>query len=540
MSTSTDLTVDKESTGDEFQEEKHTNRIESNGEPSLTGNSISEEDDEDDHHVQQFAGEEEIHDNELNHPLSRTASVIHKVQTGVSFFNDKIKSHRKSLALRFGVIYLVMSVLILGIFSIYWGSMIGRFDRIRNLRMLVVIDEEEMNGVPPIFGDQLRTILATGEAQYYGDWHIYNHTEFINEFGTERSVENEISRQIHHQNYWSSLYVKPQATYNFYQALINGDTTYNATNNSIISIYETGRDFLNMNSYVLPSIEGIEFAWLDLQSNVTLPLIQIIQSGSHANVFNNPSTLAVLGSSIGFGYFDQRVWTDPVIVAPSQVGLIYMIIMTFFQFNFFVDVHKDVLKIGIKRVHFMIYRIISSIVSFLIISLVYSLVSLAAQVDFTKSYGRGGFVVYWMISFLCMWAVGLANEIAGMLLIIYYPPVVGFWMLFWVIINISPTFTPLALSPKFYRYGYGLPIHNAYEATKVILFNTWRGQMGRNVGILIAWCAILTIAMPFVVKFFGKKMGEKAREAMQAQMKEMAAKQQQQEEIQFEKEKSEP
>ncbi|KAK6464656.1 hypothetical protein DFJ63DRAFT_311952 [Scheffersomyces coipomensis] len=497
--------------------------------------------DEDELHVREFNGQQDTaaEPETHNQSLSRTNSILQRVQTGYSFFNEKLQSQRKSVAVKIAIIYLVMSIGVLGIFSIYWGSMYGRFDRIKNLTMLVVIEDTEVNDIPPIFGQQMEAILATGEAKYFGDWHIYNTSTFTEKFGTERSVEAEIQRQIHHQNYWSSIYVKPNATYNFYQSLINGDTSYNATNNTIVSIYETGRDFINMNSWVLPSVEGIEFYWLDLQSNATLPLIDIIQAGEHANVFNNPSTLAVLGQSIGFGYFDQRPWTDPVLVAPSQVGLIYMIIVTFFQFNFFVDVHKEVAQAGLKKTHFMAYRILASIISFFVISLVYSLVTLAMQVDFTKAFGRAGFMVYWMVSFLTMWAVGTANEIAGMLLIIYYPPLLGFWMLFWVIINISPTFTPLALSPKFFRYGYALPIHNSYEATKVIFFDTWRGQLGRNIGILVIWGVVLTAILPFVVKFFGKKMGEKARAAAQEQMKLMAAKKAQEEEIQFEKNKTE-
>lgn len=121
-----------------------------------------------------------------------------------------------------------------------------------------------------------------------------------------------------------------------------------------------------------------------------------------------------------------------------------------------------------------------------------------------------------MVCFLTMWAVGMANEIAGLLLIVYYPPLIGFWMLFWVIINISATFSPMALTPEFYRYGYAMPLHNSFEITKVILFNTWKGELGRNFGILIAWVVILTACLPPTIIFFQKKMGQKAQAAAKA------------------------
>lgn len=83
----------------------------------------------------------------------------------------------------------------------------------------------------------------------------------------------------------------------------------------------------------------------------------------------------------------------------------------------------------------------------------FGLVTLAFQVDFAVTFGKSGFLVYWMVTFLTMWSVGLANELAAMLILTIYPPMVGFWLIFWVIINITPTFTPIALLPEFYRYG---------------------------------------------------------------------------------------
>lgn len=103
------------------------------------------------------------------------------------------------------------------------------------------------------------------------------------------------------------------------------------------------------------------------------------------------------------------------------------------------------------------------------------------------------------------------NETMAMWCIMYYPPLLGFWMLFWVIVNISSTFTPIALLPKFYRYGYALPIHASYEITKVIFFDTYKGAMGRNFGILVAWDAFGTIALLLTSKKFGQKMGAKAK-----------------------------
>ena len=114
-----------------------------------------------------------------------------------------------------------------------------------------------------------------------------------------------------------------------------------------------------------------------------------------------------------------------------------MTILTLLQFEFFSPIHKEVSKLGLKRsLHDLSLHSIHIVV--FILSLFCCLVTLAFQVDLTVTYGRAGFVVYWMIAFMTMWALGSVNEIVAMLLITFYPPLVQFWLLFWIICNITP------------------------------------------------------------------------------------------------------
>ncbi|CAG87083.2 DEHA2D10626p [Debaryomyces hansenii CBS767] len=452
---------------------------------------------------------------------SKHSTVLEKVQSQYSFFHEKLGKQRKGIVIKYALIYLLMSSLILGMFSIYWGSFYQRNSRLKNLNMLVVIeDDHTVDGIEPVIGNTIREILNTDAAKAYGKWHIFNQSEIREQADKNKNdVDAEVQRLIHHQQYWSSIYVKPEASYNLYKAISEGDASYNVTDNTILSYYETGRDFLSMNSYVTPSIKIIEQMWLKKSANVTLSLTNKLSSSERSDVLSDSNSLELLSTPISFTYIDKIPFTDPVLTAPSQVGLIYMIIITFFQVNFFMDVHKGVASLNIKPMHFVVYRILSSVLSFFVISLFFSFPSLAFQVDFTKAFGNSGFLIYWMITFLTMWAVGMANEVMALICVMVYPPLMGFWMLFWVIINIAPTFAPIALCPEFYRYGYGLPIHNSYEITKVILFDTYKGNLGRSFGIVIAWVVIFTLLLPFVLKLFSKTMAKRAQAAAQAAQK---------------------
>lgn len=452
--------------------------------------------------------------------VQRTPSVLQRVQTGFSFFNDKLSNQRKSLALKTLLIYAVMGTFILAIFSIYWGSSYQRTSRFKNLRMLVVIeDDQTVNGTAPYIGNFMRQTLETPEAKFLGNWEIQNTTEF-QELARSHGHDTyaEIQRQVHHQKYWASIYVKPNATINLKNAIINGDTSYNVSYNSVVSFYETGRDMSGMNQYVTPHLQAIGGMFLHQQANIMELLLAHVDTST---VFANINAIKVASLSLEITYVDARPANDPVLMAPLQVGLIYMIIVTFFGFNFFGDVHREVIKSGVKKWHLLTYRVVASIASFFVISLFFSLVSLAFQVDFTVAFGKSGFLVYWMTTFIAMCAVGCMNEMMAMLCILVHPPLLGFWLLFWVISNIAATFSPIALCAKFYRYTYAMPIHAAYEINKVIFFDTYKGAMGRNFAILVIWAVFATIGMAAVFIPFKNTMGKRAmleRKAIEEQI----------------------
>lgn len=466
--------------------------------------------------VQEYVGQQETENAETPAPVTRTQTLLSRAATRLSFFSDKLKTQRNGLIWKILKIYGIMGILILSIFSIYWGSMYKREERYDNLRILVVIEDDvTINGIAPVIGDTLKAILATPTALSLGKWLIQNNTEFAAMANSHNNtMYEEVERQVHHQNYWSSIYVPKNASAGLYNAIITGDTSYNVSENTVISYYESGRDYSGMLEYVIPNVQEIETLFMRQQPNITSTLLV---NEDRSQVFRDPAAWEVSATPLEWVSIDGRPFTNWVLVAPTLVGFIYMIIITFFAFNFFTDIHQSVPKLGLKVPHLMLFRIVSTVVSFLVMSLFYSLVTLAFQVDFTVTFGRSGFLVFWMTNFLTMWAVGAMNEAMGMLFIMTYPPLLGFWMLFWVLSNIAPTFAPMALSPKFFRYGYGMPIHASYEITKVIFFNTYKGAMGRNYGILIAWCAFASALLLVVYKKFGQVMGGRAA-AQRAQM----------------------
>jgi len=128
----------------------------------------------------------------------------------------------------------------------------------------------------------------------------------------------------------------------------------------------------------------------------------------------------------------------------------------------------------------------------------------------TDAYHYGSFVVYWMVNWIGMIALGLASENVAM---VVGQPWMAFWLIFWVITNVSTSFYAITLAPAFFSWGYAWPLHNIVEATRTILFDV-HSEIGLNIGILFAWVAVNTAFYPFCCYFMRwQTQKEKKKEA---------------------------
>ena len=172
---------------------------------------------------------------------------------------------------------------------------------------------------------------------------------------------------------------------------------------------------------------------------------------------------------------------------------------------------------GHPPLHFyqlIIWRWFATIAAYLFISLFYSLISLAFQIPFSNppapdtavatnpnAFHRASFVVYWMVNYVGMIALGLACENVAMII---GQPWTAAWLIFWVITNVSSSFYEITLSPRFYFWGYAWPLHNIVEASRTILFDL-HSRLGLNFGILFAWAAINTALFPLCCWFMRRQ-----------------------------------
>ncbi|KAL8832110.1 MAG: hypothetical protein Q9191_000467 [Dirinaria sp. TL-2023a] len=338
----------------------------------------------------------------------------------------------------------------------------------------------------------------------------------------------QVRQSVYNFDAWAAIIVNPNATAMLRQAVATGNTTYDPLGAGQI-FYVEARDQTTIDTYILPvlyqfrlniaSMFGEMWGRTVFQNASTDPTIL-------TNIQNAPQAIS---PAIGWSVFNLRPFDPPVATPAVTVGLIYLIIFSFFSFGFYLPIHLKFIKpeghpplIYWQKI---VWRWCATVAAYFFLSFSYSLVSLAFQIPFnnqpapatevadnSNGFGAASFVVYWMVNYVGMIALGMACENVAMII---GQPWAGLWLIFWVITNVSTSFYEISLAPRFYYWGYAWPLHNnlVVEASRQILFNL-HSRIGLNFGVLLAWCAINTVCfVPSCYFFRWQMLRQKKKEA---------------------------
>lgn len=278
-----------------------------------------------------------------------------------------------------------------------------------------------------------------------------------------------VRQGIYDEKAYVAIVVNANATNLLQDAVNNGNSSYDPAGAAQV-IYNTARDDTTYTSYILPALLDVLFPLLSDFGKEWASILA--KNATTQDIFRTPQAV---NPGIGFALIDLRPFSPPAATPAISIGLIYLIIISFFNVSFLMPVHalfmssKD--HAPIHKAHIMTWRITSSIFAYFFMSLFYSLVSLAFQIPFSNNsapdtesasnanaFGRASFVVYWMLNWVGMAALGLSSENMAMIL---GQPYSALWMVFWVITNVATSFYAVVLESDFYRWGYAWPLNRS-------------------------------------------------------------------------------
>ncbi|KAF9022226.1 hypothetical protein BDZ89DRAFT_1137485 [Hymenopellis radicata] len=280
----------------------------------------------------------------------------------------------------------------------------------------------------------------------------------------------EVSDLISEQKAWVAVVINRDAS----TALENADTSYDGTQAVTVFVNEA-RNENAFRTLIRPYVTQI--------------LMNIGNSFAVAHVSSDlvAASPQALVRPIGWTLVNIHPFNVPVASAITFVGLIYLLVLCYFivlvggAARLSSGLEPRLTTASLIRV-----RLASTILFYFTISLFYSTLSRAFQVDFSRKFGRAGFPIFWMLNFTGMLSLGLALE---SMITLVTPRFMPFFMILWIIVNVSTTFMPLEVLPRIYHYGYGFPFYNVSGAVRTILFGT-KNELGLHFGVLIAWTAL--------------------------------------------------
>jgi len=321
---------------------------------------------------------------------------------------------------------------------------------------------------------------------------------------------------------YAAVIVNANATALLRQAVESGNKSYDPLG-ACQQIYVEARDQGTYHDYILPQLSALQTA---VTSAFGQTWTEMVLKNSSLPIANLQAVPQALSPAIGFSQFNLRPFNPAVVTPAVTIGLIYLIIIAFFSFSFFLPIYMQlVTPDGHPPIHFytlIIIRWMGTNLAYLFMSLAYSFVSLAFQIPLSNgnapdtgvtsnpnAYGHGTFLVYWMINWVGMSALGLACENVAMII---GQPWTALWLIFWVITNVSTAFYSLDLTPKWFYWGYAWPLHNIVEASRSTLFDL-HSRIGLNFGVLFAWVALNSLLFPFCCYFMRWKIAKAKKEA---------------------------
>ncbi|GME33703.1 putative mnng and nitrosoguanidine resistance protein [Neofusicoccum parvum] len=399
---------------------------------------------------------------------------------------------------------------ILAVLSIYWAVFFHLPANLNNLVIYIV----DMDGATPQYSQSV-----TGHAPLVGPGIAELASQMMQQPNTlgyrmiPGSAFNndpiQVRQAIYNEEAWAAIVVNPNATALLYSAVETGNASYDPLGACQL-VYVQARDDTTYSSYILPMLNefmtsatatvGQQWASTALQNASALSTLTNLRAASQA-----------LSPAIGFSQYNLRPFYPYTATPAVTIGLIYLIIISFFSFSFYLPIHLKYLKPEghppLKFWQLVLWRWLATITAYLFLSLAYSLISLAFQLNFSggdpassqtlptvaahgnpDAYGKATFLVYWMLNYWGMIALGLACENVAMFV---GQPWTGLWLIFWVISNVSTSFYNIDTEPAFYRWGYAWPLHHVVQGSRTILFDL-HSQIGLNFGVLIAWAAVNT------------------------------------------------
>ncbi|KAF8965751.1 hypothetical protein BDZ97DRAFT_1810822 [Flammula alnicola] len=301
---------------------------------------------------------------------------------------------------------------------------------------------------------------------------------------------------------WFMVTINPGSTARLESSISNPDPSYNGS----AAVTAWGTEGRNENAYR-------DFLRAFVQTSLdTVTLNTSIQFASRLSSLPNLASLLstspqTVVNPVDYTLVNVLPFAQPVATAPVFSGLIFLLIMSFFVVTIAASARQESrLPMHLSFRSLITLRLLCSFLAYFFLSLCYTLLNVAFKLNVYHTFHRAGFVIFWMVTWVYMLAAGLALES----LIVLLKQYTQFFMITWMISNVSINLFPLEVLPSIYRYGNAWPFYSFSKAVRTIIFGT-KNKLGMHFGILIAWVALSCTTL-IIIQWLSRRQEIRAME----------------------------
>jgi len=408
------------------------------------------------------------------------------------FYAKQMRNERSEIYNKIVFAFLAVSFSVFAFQSWYFGSYYRLQENAYRLTVRIIdLDSryaQSLAGAPAaVLGPNVVYAAQNNAANYPGfhlGWQYATEEELsmlkLTPDGQGVNATTYANQLVQNQDVFAVILIHPNATVRATEAAQQGSTGYDSRG-AISFIYEEARNFFTEGLLVAPYGERLISSAINAANS---QFAANFLSGAAANATAVTTAVAAMALSHPFGYstFNLRPFDYSVAQAPTTAGAIYLIIFTFLISPMWHEAFGP-LRRKLGMFSELSLALIVPLTAYFWLSLCYSLVTLAFHVPFDRYYGKIGFFLYWMMSWVTMTGLGFVMEtMLSLLGLLFFP----FFLLFWVIVNVAPAFYDIADMDHFYSYGFVLPVWNSVDATKSLIFGT-KNHLVQNFVVNLGW-----------------------------------------------------
>ncbi|KAL9021606.1 MAG: hypothetical protein Q9185_001141 [Variospora sp. 1 TL-2023] len=298
------------------------------------------------------------------------------------FFDKRLKKVRFQVFGLWARTTLILSVFILAVLSLYWAVLFHVEQNISSLTVFVVDFDGRVapfTGVTPLVGPmitQTTEMMLSAPDPHLGyvtmDPAVFDNNPLL------------VRQAVFDWKAYAAIITMPNATAMLQQAVDQANTTYDPLGACQV-VYVEARDETTYLNYIIPQLSTLETQITSKFGQMWTSMVLQNTSIPRENLQRVPQALS---PAIGFSQFNLRPFRPAVMTPTVTIGLIYLIILSFFSFTFYLPIHmKFISSEGhppLKFSVFIVWRWCASIVAYFFLSLSYSLISLAFQIPFAN------------------------------------------------------------------------------------------------------------------------------------------------------------